>query len=297
MEDGQEAGVYAPDRTEEDPTDLEYDGEIPSAESGEDDDDDDESSGESSDPMDADDDNAERAPPPKTSTRPPAQGGTPDPSLEQFLAEWSDDDSVSKDDASDAAPRAKPPKVPTTRPSAAGSSSGAARPTAVKGKQVHGMTTRRPTVQAPLNVAPLRCRMPTGAPRTVGYAFIFLRSTSLSLLVLTSLFLLSANRLGLMTSTPAFQSALVPLSRPLPLLQPFASGRQPLIDLPKMLSALPRRPASLQLKRHLLPTSLPGPPSARPTRCLLVSEERNRSIRLPRLRHAIPTRPPPLRLP
>src|SRR3954463_4229182 len=104
MEDGQEAGVYAPDRTEEDPTDLEYDGEIPSAETSGDDEDEDESSGESSDPMDADDDDAERADPPRTTTRLPAQGGMPDSSLEQFLAEWSDDDSVSKGAASDAAP-------------------------------------------------------------------------------------------------------------------------------------------------------------------------------------------------
>src|ERR1041385_8629715 len=120
--------------------------------------------------------------------------------------------------------------------------------------------------------------MPTGAPRTIGYSFIFLRSTSLSLLVLTSLFLLSVSRLVLTILTPTFRLMSAPSSRPLPLLQPFASDRQPPIDLPKMLSALPRRPASLQLKRHLLPTSLPGPPSAPPTRCLLVSEERNRSI-------------------
>src|SRR3954469_4965277 len=180
MEDGQETGVYAPDRTEEDPTDLEYNGETPSAESSGNDEDD-ESSGESSDPMDADDDDAERTDPPTTNTRPPAQGGTPDPSLEQFLAEWSDDDSVSKGNGSDAAPRARPPKVPAKRTSAAGSSSGVApsqvakaKPTASKGKQAQETTTRRPPVQAPLNVAPLRCRMPTGAPRTIGYAFIFM---------------------------------------------------------------------------------------------------------------------------
>src|SRR4051812_34022052 len=96
MEDGQEAGVFAPDRTEEDPTDLEYNGEIPSADSSGDDEDEDESSGESSDPMDADDDDdAARAVPPRTTTRLPAQGGTPNSSLEQFLAEWSDDDSIS----------------------------------------------------------------------------------------------------------------------------------------------------------------------------------------------------------
>src|ERR1041385_5212067 len=182
MEDGQEAGVFAPDRTEKDPTDLEYDGEIPSAESSGDDEDEDESSGESSDPMDADDDDAACADPPRTTSRLPTQGGRPDSSLEQFLAEWSEGDSVSKGAASDAAPRDKPPKVPAKRASAAGSSSGTpppkitkTKPTANKGKQAQETTTRRPTTQAPLNVAPLRCRMPTGAPRTVGYGSVFLR--------------------------------------------------------------------------------------------------------------------------
>jgi hypothetical protein len=96
------------------------------------------------------------------------------------LAEWSDDDSVSKADDSDAAPRTKPPKVPVKRTSATSSSTGAApskaaktAPTASKGKQPQVTATRRPISQAPLDVVPLRCRMPFGAPRTVGYAFIF----------------------------------------------------------------------------------------------------------------------------
>jgi hypothetical protein len=97
------------------------------------------------------------------------------------LAEWSDDDSVSNVGNSDAAPHAKPPKVPIKRTSATSSSSGAApskvaktAPTAGKGKQPQVTATRKPTAQAPLDVVPLRCRMPSGAPRTVGYAFIFM---------------------------------------------------------------------------------------------------------------------------
>ena len=180
MEDGQVAGVYAPDREEDDPADFEYNGEVPPSESGDDDADDDESSGESSDSDDADDADAGAADPQDADTRPAAQGGTPDPSLEQFLAEWSDDDSVSKADDSDAAPRTKPPKVPVKRTSATSSSTGAApskaaktAPTASKGKQPQVTATRRPISQAPLDVVPLRCQMPFGAPRTVGYAFIF----------------------------------------------------------------------------------------------------------------------------
>ena len=192
MEDGQVAGTYAPDREEDDPADFEYNGEVPPSEST----DDGESSGESFESKDsADDADAEAADPRNADIRTAAQGGTPDPSLEQFLAEWSDDDSVSKVGDSDAAPHAKPPKVPTKRASATGSSSGAAlskvaktASTALKGKQPQAAATRVPTGQAPLgrsrggpvlrdaplNVAPLRCRMPTGAPRTVGYAIIFM---------------------------------------------------------------------------------------------------------------------------
>ena len=52
MEDGQEAGMYAPDREEDDPADFEYNGEVPPSEST----DEGESSGESSDSEDPDDD-------------------------------------------------------------------------------------------------------------------------------------------------------------------------------------------------------------------------------------------------
>src|SRR4051812_18613286 len=92
MEDGQETGKFAPDREEDDPTDFEYNGEVPPPEST----DEGESSRESSEsePPDDDADN-ETADTRDAGIRPAAQGGTPDPSFEQFLAEWSDDDSFS----------------------------------------------------------------------------------------------------------------------------------------------------------------------------------------------------------
>src|SRR3954464_11681404 len=97
MEDGQEAGVYVPDRGEDDPADFEYNGEVPPSEStGEG-----ESSGESSESEDpADDADAKAADTRNTDIQAAAQGGTPDPSLKQFL--------VSKVDDSDAAPHSKP---------------------------------------------------------------------------------------------------------------------------------------------------------------------------------------------
>ena len=52
MEDGQEAGIYAPDREEDDPADFEYNGEVPPSEST----DEDESSSESSEYEDPADD-------------------------------------------------------------------------------------------------------------------------------------------------------------------------------------------------------------------------------------------------
>src|SRR3954470_15328544 len=74
MEDGQVAGTYAPDREDDDPADVEYNGEAPPSDST----DDEESSGEFSESADvADDADAEAA-----DTRTAAQGGTPDPSLE-----------------------------------------------------------------------------------------------------------------------------------------------------------------------------------------------------------------------
>src|SRR4051812_7152683 len=151
MEDGQVAGTYAPDREEDDPAEFEYNGEVPPSDST----DDSESSGESEDP--ADDADTEAANPRDTDIRSTAQGGTPDTSLEQFLAEWSDDDSVSKVGDSDAAPHAKPPKTSTKRASVIGSSSGATPskvaktvPTALKGKQPQVAAARAPTGQAPL---------------------------------------------------------------------------------------------------------------------------------------------------
>src|SRR3954471_22598406 len=60
MEDGQVADTYAPDREEDDPVDVEYDGEVPPSDST----DGDESSGESSESEDfADDADAEAADP------------------------------------------------------------------------------------------------------------------------------------------------------------------------------------------------------------------------------------------
>src|SRR3954468_19077483 len=149
MEDGQETGKFAPDREEDDPADFEYNGEVPPSEST----DEGESSGESSESETPDDDADTRA----ADIRPAAQGGTPDPSFEQFLAEWSDDDSFSKVGDSDAAAPSKPPRVPAKRTSATGSSSAAVSskaaktvPTAPKGKQPQAAATRVPIGQAPL---------------------------------------------------------------------------------------------------------------------------------------------------
>src|SRR4051812_32264632 len=149
MEDGQVAGTYAPDREDDDPADAEYNGEAPPSDST----DDEESSGESSESEDlANDADVEAA-----DTRTTAQWGTPDPSLEQFLAEWSDEDNASNIGDSDAAPRVRPLKVLAKRPRAAGSSSTAApskatrtAPTAPKGKQPQAAATRKPTGPAPL---------------------------------------------------------------------------------------------------------------------------------------------------
>src|SRR3954467_3929724 len=117
MEDGQVAGEYAPNRTEDDPEDLEYHGNFPSSES----DSEDESSDESTDADEPAADADTRAADPGAA----AQGGTRDPSFEQFLNEWSDDDNISKVGDSDAASRAKPPRAPTKHASTAASSSGA----------------------------------------------------------------------------------------------------------------------------------------------------------------------------
>ena len=205
MEDGQEVGKFAPDREADDPTDFEFNGGTPPAEST----DEEESSGDNSDSEETGDnaetDNADD----DADIRPAAQGGTPDSSFERFLAEWSDDDGLSKVGDSNAAVHSKPPKVPAKRASATGSSSAAAPskaaktvPPAPKGKQVQATTARVPTGQAPigrtkggpapkgtpLNVAPLRFRLPTGAPKTAGYALFFCILSSVILLLADSLF-------------------------------------------------------------------------------------------------------------
>src|SRR4051812_39883386 len=110
MEDGQEKGVYAPGRAEDDPFDVEYVGNFGSSDSANDD----ESSGESTDSDDpADDDEPEAADPRDADVGATTRGGTPDPSFEQFLAEWSDDDDgFSHIGYSAAASRALPPRVP-----------------------------------------------------------------------------------------------------------------------------------------------------------------------------------------
>src|SRR3954462_9142741 len=180
MEDGQVAGTYAPDLEEDDPTDVEYNGEAPPSDST---DDEASSGGFSNFPDEYDDeDDADAA-----HTRTTAQGGTPDSSLERFLAEWDDEGSGSNVGDSHAAPRARPPKVPTKRPRASGSSTTAPKiskgaPTASRVQPSQDTTTRRPTgtaplgrtrgapvsSDAPLNVAPLRFRLPTGAPKSAG---------------------------------------------------------------------------------------------------------------------------------
>src|SRR4051812_8027763 len=182
MEDGQVAGRYAPDREADDSADVEYNGEAPPSDST---DEEASSDGFSDFPDEYDDDDEAAA----ADTRTAARGGTPDSSLERFLAEWDDEGSGSNVGDSDAAPRVRPPKVPTKRPRAAGSSTTApktskATPTASRGQPSQATATRKPTgsaplgrtrggpvlSSAPLNVAPLRFRMPTGAPRSVGYA-------------------------------------------------------------------------------------------------------------------------------
>src|SRR3954463_6239211 len=116
MEDGQVAGVYAPDRTEDDPTDVEYTGNFASSDSA----DEEESSGESTESDNpADDASTEAADTRDADTSDAARGGTHDPSFEQFLAEWSDDDDdddgLSHIGDSDAASRALPIKVSIKR--------------------------------------------------------------------------------------------------------------------------------------------------------------------------------------
>src|SRR4051812_7289492 len=211
MEDGQEVGKFAPDREADDPTDLEFNGGTPHAEST----DEEESSGDNSDSEetggDAETDTADD----DADVRPAAQGGTPTSSFERFLAEWSDDDDLSKVGDSNAAAHSKPPRVPAKRASAIGSSSAAAPSKAAKtvppaptSKRVEATTARVPTGQAPidrtkggpapkgtpLNVTPLRFRLPTGAPKSAGYALFFESRHSSHYLLLTSILLQGTGR-------------------------------------------------------------------------------------------------------
>src|SRR3954464_376943 len=141
MEDGQEVGRFAPDREADDPTDFEFNGGTPHAESA----DEAESSGENSDSEetggDVETDTAD------ADVRPAAQGGTPTSSFEQFLAEWSDDDGLSKIGDPNAAVHSKPPRVPAKRASATSSSSAAA-PSKVAKTVPPTTTARGPTGQA-----------------------------------------------------------------------------------------------------------------------------------------------------
>src|SRR3954464_7512986 len=165
MEDGQEVGRFAPDREADDPTDFEFNGGTPHAESA----DEEESSGDNSDSEetggDAETDTADD----DADVRPAAQGGTHTSSFERFLTEWSDDDGVSKVGDSNTAVHSKPPRVPAKRASATGSSSAAAPskdaktvPPAPKGKQVQAPLGRTKGGPAP-KATPLRFRLPTGA--------------------------------------------------------------------------------------------------------------------------------------
>src|SRR3954462_106646 len=180
MEDGQVAGRYATDREADDPTDVEYNGEAPPSDST---DDEASSDGFSDFPDEYDDDDDAAA----ADTRTTARGGTPDSSLERFLAEWDDEGSGSNIGDSDAAPRARPPKVPSKRPRASGSTTAVpktskAAPVASRGQSSRDTTTRRPTGpaplgrtgggsisnEAPLDIVPLRVRLPTSAPKSAG---------------------------------------------------------------------------------------------------------------------------------
>src|SRR4051812_27649656 len=90
MEDGQEVGKFAPDREADDPTDFEFNGGTHAEPAGEA-----ESSADNSD-SETDDDAETDTADDDADTQPAAQGGTPTSSFEQFLAEWSDDDGLSK---------------------------------------------------------------------------------------------------------------------------------------------------------------------------------------------------------
>src|SRR4051812_29126339 len=118
MEEGQITGVFAPDRTEEDPEDLEYHDLLSGSDTSSDD-------GSSDDDADAEepDNTADVG---ASDTGATDQGGMRDPSFERFLNEWSDDDNTSNIGDSSTDSRPEPPKAPLKRSRAASSFSGAA---------------------------------------------------------------------------------------------------------------------------------------------------------------------------
>ena len=163
MQDGQVAGEFVPDREEEDLVDFEYD-DSPASDS------------------DAEDNPA--------AADAADKGGMHDSSFERFLDEWSDDDSTSKIGGSGADSHPNPKKAPLKRPRADGPSTGAAPSKSAKttvaaprGKATQTGRTRvqpagkvpgaKPKVGPvlkgiPLDIPPLRFRMPRGAPMTAG---------------------------------------------------------------------------------------------------------------------------------
>src|SRR4051812_22349044 len=112
MEDGQEVGKFAPDREADDPTDFEFNGGPQVEPAGEA-----ESSADNSDSEESDDNAETDTADDDADPQPAARGGTPTSSFEQFLAEWSDDDGLSKIGDPTAAVHPKPPKVPAKRSS------------------------------------------------------------------------------------------------------------------------------------------------------------------------------------
>src|SRR3954468_15307410 len=217
MEDGQEVGRFAPDREADDPTDFEFNGGTPHAESV----DEAESSGDNSDSEETGGDVETDTADDDADVRPATQGGTPTSSLEQFLAEWSDDDGLSKIGDPNAVVHPKPPRVPAKR-AAATSSSSATAPRKVAKTVPPATTARVPTGQthisrtkagqapkgAPLNVAPLRFRLPMGAPKSAGYVLFFESRYSSYCILLTCTLLLQgtgrARRCRLRHARPSF---------------------------------------------------------------------------------------------
>src|SRR3954465_5011598 len=201
MEDGQEVGRFAPDPGADGPTDFEFNGGTHAEPAGEA-----ESSADNSD-SETDDDAETDTADDDAFTQPAAQGGTPTSSFEQFLAEWSDDDGLSKIGDPTAAVHPKPPKVPAKR-AAAASSSSANAPRKTAKTVPPATTTRVPTGQthvsrtkadqapkgAPLNVAPLRFRLPIGAPKSAGYVLFSKFRYSSCCILLTGILLQGTGR-------------------------------------------------------------------------------------------------------